>query len=249
MFAGFLPASREAIVAALQGCDFVLVLGAPVFTYHVEGFGPYLPEGASLVQIVDDPATAARTPVGQAIISNVADAIAALNAAADPATRTARLLTEPALDESITGPGIGEALLMQRLTELRPKGLIVSEGSPPPRAGRCTIISRSASTTSSWRRPAAASASPCLPQSARRSPSPTARSSACSASGSAMYSIQGLWTAADLKLDVRFLIVNNGGYAALDQFGALFDIEVVGSKLPGLDFVKLAEGMGVPGAA
>ena len=48
-------------------------------------------------------------------------------------------------------------------------------------------------------------------------------------------------------MDVRFLIVNNGGYAALDQFGALFDIEVVGSKLPGIDFVKLGESMGVPG--
>jgi benzoylformate decarboxylase len=63
-----------------------------------------------------------------------------------------------------------------------------------------------------------------------------------------MYSIQGIWTAADLNLDVKFLIVNNGGYAALDQFGALFDIEVVGSKLPGLDFVQIAQGMGVPGA-
>jgi benzoylformate decarboxylase len=44
LFAGFLPASRERIVACLRGADFILVLGAPVFTYHVEGDGPHIPE-------------------------------------------------------------------------------------------------------------------------------------------------------------------------------------------------------------
>jgi benzoylformate decarboxylase len=39
LFAGFLAADREKIVASLQGHDLILVLGAPVFTYHVEGFG------------------------------------------------------------------------------------------------------------------------------------------------------------------------------------------------------------------
>src|SRR5437588_159887 len=42
LFAGFLPADREQIVARLQGCDLILVLGAPVFTYHVEGEGPHV---------------------------------------------------------------------------------------------------------------------------------------------------------------------------------------------------------------
>jgi benzoylformate decarboxylase len=64
--------------------------------------------------------------------------------------------------------------------------------------------------------------------------------------GSAMYSIQGLWSAAHHGADVRFVVVNNGGYAALDQFGALFGVKVVGSKLPGIDFVAIAQGHGVP---
>ena len=46
-FAGFLPAMRERIVAALAGSDLVLVLGAPAFTYHVEGHGPHVPAGAA----------------------------------------------------------------------------------------------------------------------------------------------------------------------------------------------------------
>jgi benzoylformate decarboxylase len=59
LFAGFLAADREKIVASLAGHDLILVLGAPVFTYHVEGFGPHIPKGARLFQLVDDPAVAA----------------------------------------------------------------------------------------------------------------------------------------------------------------------------------------------
>ena len=35
LFAGFLPAMREKIVAQLDGHDCILVIGAPAFTYHV----------------------------------------------------------------------------------------------------------------------------------------------------------------------------------------------------------------------
>jgi benzoylformate decarboxylase len=247
LFAGFLPASRESVVNALKGHDMVLVLGAPVFTYHVEGFGPYLPDGASLFQIVDDPHTAARTPVGQAIVGNVAEAIAALNAAAKPAPRAMPVITAPALDEAVSGTGITEVRLMQRLSELRPKGLIVSEEAPSTRGPLHDHFPirlddefmATASGGLGFALPAAVGAALAQPD----------KTVFCLlGDGSAMYSIQGIWTAADLKLDVRFLIVNNGGYAALEQFGALFDMVVVGSKLPGIDFVKLAEGMGVPGA-
>ncbi|MDA4231018.1 benzoylformate decarboxylase, partial [Escherichia coli] len=56
LFAGFLPAMREKIVALLQGHDVVFALGAPAFTYHVEGHGPHVPVGAKLIQLIDDPA-------------------------------------------------------------------------------------------------------------------------------------------------------------------------------------------------
>ena len=69
LFAGFLAADREKIVASLAGHDLILVLGAPVFTYHVEGFGRHIPEGARLFQLVDDPAVAAWAPVGNAVVT------------------------------------------------------------------------------------------------------------------------------------------------------------------------------------
>jgi benzoylformate decarboxylase len=64
--------------------------------------------------------------------------------------------------------------------------------------------------------------------------------------GSAMYSIQGLWTAAQLKLPVAFIIVNNSSYRALEEFGRRFAIETLpGVQLPDLDFCGLAEAQGV----
>ena len=71
LFAGFLPAIRERIVERLTGHDVVLALGAPVFTYHIEGFGPHVPPGAELLQMVDDPDVAARTPGGTVAVCDV----------------------------------------------------------------------------------------------------------------------------------------------------------------------------------
>jgi benzoylformate decarboxylase len=61
-----------------------------------------------------------------------------------------------------------------------------------------------------------------------------------------MYTIQGLFSAAAEKANVSFLILNNAAYAALTGFSAEFGMnEVPGCDLSGLDFAKLADGMGV----
>jgi benzoylformate decarboxylase len=66
--------------------------------------------------------------------------------------------------------------------------------------------------------------------------------------GSAMYSIQALWSAADLRLPMTIVIVNNGGYAALSEFSSHFNIrQLIGTRLPGLDFTGLARAMGAGG--
>src|SRR5258706_6771995 len=69
--------------------------------------------------------------------------------------------------------------------------------------------------------------------------------------GSSMYSIQALYTAAQLQLPITFVILDNGCYAALQDFAPVFGYRPgatpEGTDLPGLDFVKLAEGQGVPG--
>src|SRR5687768_15439154 len=64
--------------------------------------------------------------------------------------------------------------------------------------------------------------------------------------GSAMYTIQGLFSAREEKANVSFVILNNGAYAALTGFSAEFGMnQVPGCDLAGIDFVKLAEAQGV----
>jgi benzoylformate decarboxylase len=63
--------------------------------------------------------------------------------------------------------------------------------------------------------------------------------------GSAMYSIQALWTAAQRRLPVTVVVINNSGYGAMRSFSQVMQVRnVPGLDLPGIDFVKLAEGMG-----
>ena len=66
--------------------------------------------------------------------------------------------------------------------------------------------------------------------------------------GSAMYAIQSLWSAAQLQLPITFVIVNNSRYQALHHFSKRFGIEApVGTDLPGIDFVQLAQAQGCEG--
>jgi acetolactate synthase-1/2/3 large subunit len=75
------------------------------------------------------------------------------------------------------------------------------------------------------------------------------------ADGSAMYTLQSLWTQARESLDVTTVIFNNRSYAILRHELANVGAQNVGRKAldmldlsrPDLDFVALARGMGVPG--
>jgi acetolactate synthase-1/2/3 large subunit len=73
--------------------------------------------------------------------------------------------------------------------------------------------------------------------------------------GSAMYTISGLWTQARENLDVTTVIYNNGAYdilrIELQRVGAGSApgpkaLDLLDISRPTMDFVKIAEGMGVP---
>ena len=72
--------------------------------------------------------------------------------------------------------------------------------------------------------------------------------------GSAMYSIQALWTAAHLNLPIKFVITNNRSYRILKERLAAYQGDsfrqenIIGMDLrnPAIDFAALAQSMGVP---
>src|SRR4030081_2256130 len=70
-----------------------------------------------------------------------------------------------------------------------------------------------------------------------------------SGDGSAMYSIQSLWTAANHKLPLTFVIVNNGGYRIIKQRLLAFhgDDHYVGMDFidPPVDFAGVAKALGL----
>mgnify|MGYP003342481443 FL=1 len=65
--------------------------------------------------------------------------------------------------------------------------------------------------------------------------------------GSFQYSVQALYTAAQQKADVVFVVLQNHEYAILKNFAELEHTpDVPGLDLPGIDLEALARGYGVP---
>jgi benzoylformate decarboxylase len=243
LFAGFLPAFREAIVKALEGHDLVIVLGGPLSLYHAEGFGPHLPSGADLIAIGDNMAHASWAPIGDAIIANVRLALQQLLKAPAPTRATGRQINSPKPERS--GDLLDDAYLFQQIARLRPADSLVVEEAPSSRDAlqRYLPILRPdgyftcASGGLGHGLPAAVGVSLARPRQ---------RTIAILGDGSSMYAIQGLWSAAQLGLPLSFIIVNNGRYQALENFGRLFGIQrPIGTKLPHLDFCELAHAQGL----
>ncbi|EEA01021.1 thiamine pyrophosphate protein domain protein TPP-binding, partial [Burkholderia sp. H160] len=253
LFAGFLPAMRERIVELLDRHDLILVIGAPAFTYHVEGYGPHAPPGAQLCQLTDDPATAAWTPVGIAAVGNVRLGVLDLLERPGPRERempAPRPAPPRALPPASADDRMSVSFVLQTLAEVRDAGGLVVEEAPSARPvmQRYLPIERAGTffTMDSgglgYGMPAAVGVA--LARTGERV-------IALIGDGSSMYSIQALWSAVQLNLPITFVILNNTRYAALQDFAPVFGFgpgdPVQGTDLPGLDFVTMAAGMGCPG--
>ncbi|MDB5838106.1 MAG: benzoylformate decarboxylase [Herminiimonas sp.] len=249
LFAGFLPAVREKIVGMLGGHDLIMVIGAPAFTYHVESSGPHIPAGAQLCQLIDDPGIAAWAPVGTAAVGSIR--LSVLELLARPA---ARRRTMPAPRQSVPrahppedGARMSVAYVLQTLAEVRSPEHIIVEEAPSSRPVMHNYLPILRSETFytmcsgglGYGLPAAVGVAMAKPD---------AKVIGLIGDGSSMYSIQALWSAAQLRLPMTILILKNRRYAALQEFATVFGFapgaRLEGSDLPDLDFVALAKGQG-----
>ena len=233
----------------LEGHDLILVVGSSVFPYYPNIPGPLLPEGAELVQITDDPDEAARAPMGDAIVADVA-------AHARGAARARR------------------AVRARRRREPRPAPVVAEESDPDERVDRRARCSPSVFPENGDRRRSSRPRAPLALRNQLRLSRPgqlvlrrrrrarlraaggasacarrarAAASSACVGEGSAQYAIQALWTAATYDVPVTFLVLRNEEYAILKWFGELEQVTgAPGLDLPALDTVAVAAGYGVP---
>jgi benzoylformate decarboxylase len=248
-------------VQRLARHDVVLAMGAPAFTYHVEGFGPHLPEGAALYQLTEDPHTAAWAPTGTSVVGSLRLSLQDLLARPVPPLRNApeRLPRVPRAEAPRPGERLSVAYLLQTLADLRPRGSIVVEEAPSARAvmhQHLPMLEPESFYTMcsgglGHGLPAAVGVALAETQAAATAGRPARRVLALIGDGSAMYGIQALWNAAQLKLPLAIVIVKNRRYAALQEFAPSFGFApgapVQGCELPDLDFVALAAGHGVQG--
>jgi benzoylformate decarboxylase len=242
LFAGFLAPHREKIVSSLAGHDLILVLGAPVFTYHVEGFGPHVPAGARLAQLIDDASLASLAPVGTSVYTSLKLGIRELLAGPEPRPRqTPDKLVRPA---PLPKTHLTDKYLMQQIAALRPRDSIIVEEAPSSRGAMhdyLPILAKDTFYTCS-----SGGLGHALPAAIGVAlGTPGKKVIALLGDGSSLYSIQGLWTAAQLRLPIAFVIVNNRGYEALVQFGQHFGLDRnIGTALPDIDFCAIAQGQG-----
>lgn len=244
LFCGFIPAFREKLTAALGEHDLILSLGGPLNLYHAEGFGPHIPDDAECWSVGDNPGALAWAPVGKAILGNTRAVAEQLHALCQPSGRAAPAprLVPSELNRAV----LDDRLAMQCIARAMPANTIVVEEAPTSRTAmqhhlrinRKDCFFTTASGGLGYGMPAAVGVALARP---------AAHVVAVIGDGSAMYAIQSLFSAFQLGAAITFVIINNGKYQALRDFGQTFGMQrVVGTDLSGLDFCALAKGHGLP---
>ena len=242
-FAGFLHASPAQLSDALRGHDLVVVIGAPVFTFHVEGHAAIFDGATTIFQVTDDPTAAAVTPVGTSIIATMKPALTMLIEMLPEQKRAApagRILPPPPR----AADPVPVEFLLHALSSAMPDGAVLVEEAPSHRPAMQKFMPMRGQD--SFYTMASGGLGYSLPASVGIALGrPDIRTVCLIGDGSAMYSIQALWTAAQRKLPLTVVVINNAGYGAMRSFSQVMQVrKVPGLDLPDIDFVKIAEGLG-----
>ena len=243
LFAGFLPPVRKSLAEKLTGYDVVVVLGAPIFTYHVHSEGPFVPPGVQLFQMIDDPDAAARAPLGTSIRCTMKLGLTRLLDLVETTTRPAPPPRRRCTTPEATNPMSG-AFVMHTIAHTMPPDAIIVEEAPSHRNDMHEYLPirishgfyTGASGGLGYSLPAAVGIALA---------NPNRRIIGLLGDGSSMYSVQGLWTAAQYRLPITFLVLNNQAYVALKSFGEMLEVrDFTGNELPAIDFESIARGYG-----
>lgn len=244
-FRGVLPAAVSGISAKLEGHDLILVIGAPVFRYHQNAPGRYLPDGAQLLHLTSDAQEAARAPMGDALVGDIHATLQALLPLLGQSDRKLPVAL-PIPQAMPDAPGrLAPEIVFDMMNALAPEDAI--------------YVKESTSTvTAFWERvemrhpgsyyfPASGGLGFGLPAAVGvKLAEPDRPVIAVIGDGSANYAISALWSAAHYQVPVIFIILRNDTYGALRWFSRMLKVDdAPGLDVPGLDFCALARGYGV----
>ena len=252
-FRGMAPMAIGALSKQLRGHDLIIVVGAEVFRYYPYIAGEYLPEGAELLQVTSDPHDAAAAMVGESLLSDAKLALEAfIDAVPEVKSRPASkpLQIERNLPTTPNNP-LTALEAFDAISELRPEDAIVVNETASNFADflQCWPIQKPDSYYTfgsgglGWGAPAAVGVA--LAEKKLGTGRPVV---ALIGDGALQYSIQPLYTAAQQKLKVIFIVPCNGEYAILKEFAVLEKTpNVPALDIPGLDVVSAAKAFGVTG--
>ncbi|MGO4666177.1 benzoylformate decarboxylase [Bosea sp. 2RAB26] len=245
LFNGFLPAAPEPLAKILGRHDLVLVLGAPAFTFHVPGDLAGLRSGPPIFHITDDADAAAAAIGGVSLLSTMRPAISSLLATVPLRDRPPATVRAPAPRIVPTEP-ILASFVMQTIADLRHPGSVIVEEAPSHKEA---LQRHLPVRDNGFYCMASGGLGFALPASVGIALARPTQAVICViGDGSAMYSIQALWTAAQHRLPITVVVLNNGGYGAMRAFSQLMKKAAPpGIDLPGLDFPALAAGHGCAG--
>jgi benzoylformate decarboxylase len=249
LYRGPVPMTIAGATELMRGHDLVIVVGAQVFRYYPYVAGEYLPEGSDLLQITADPEVAGAAPVGDSLLGDpllvleqLTDLISDHSDRQLPAAQTPTVT----VDRTESAPLSTDAV-WSTLADVRPaESALVMESTSTLAELRWLPTTRPASffATASggigWGVPAAVGIA--LGDRAR---GVSRTVLATIGDGSFQYSVQAIYTAAQHKLPVVFVVMRNGEYSVLKSFALLEKTPgVPGLDLPGLDIESLAIGFG-----
>lgn len=243
-FRGVLPPAIAPIGQMLAEHDLVLVVGSSVFPYYPYIPGPPLAPGTELVAITSDPDEAARAPMGDAIVADVALTLAALLDEVGESERPApEPLDQPPAPEDNDPLTSGD--VHGTLAEILPDDAIVVLESPSS-----TMALRNRlrlSRPGSYYFCASGGLGYGLSSAIGVQLAQPDRPVVCVlGEGSAQYAISGLWTAAAYRVPLTFLIMRNDEYGILKWFAQAEQVQgAPGLDLPRLETARIAEGYGV----
>lgn len=253
LYAGALPSAIGPLSNTLEGHDLLIVIGASVFRYYPWVPGEYLPQNAHLIQVIDDPYDAAKSIVGDSLVSDSGLALEALlaqvkNRSSTMPAHKPHHVNHPTIQTD--NYPLTAAQVFQLLSCHLPEDYILVQESPSnvPELGdsRLGTISKPDSyyTMSSgglgWDMPAAVGLAYAEKQTGRNRPV-----IAVIGDGSFQYSPQSIWTGVQHGVHLIMIVLRNEEYGILKSFAELENTpNVPGLDIPGIDIVSLGKGYG-----
>ncbi|MEA2304950.1 MAG: benzoylformate decarboxylase [Solirubrobacteraceae bacterium] len=243
-FQGILPPAIGPAAQVLAAYDLVLVAGSSVFPYYPNIPGELLAEGTELVAITSDPDEAARAPMGDAVVADVALTLRAIADAAGDADRPPPA-PRPGPERPEDGEPLSASSVHAVLARVFPEdGIVVLESPSSTLALRNQLrLRRPGSYFFGAGGGLGFGLAAALGIQLARPDRPVV---CVLGEGSAQYAITGFWTAAAYGIPVTFLVLRNREYAILKWFGELESVTgAPGLDLPALDVAATAASYGV----